>query len=78
MLQSEHEAAFKVMKRSSLEKDDEMAALKEQLNEVMKSYKYEQMDRQLNEESHGEVVRELQKMLAVERESRAELEKEVS
>ena len=69
--------AFQLMKKSSSEKESELVALREQLDEVMRVYKQEQMDRQLSEEGHGEVVRELQKMLSEDRGVRTEVEKEV-
>ena len=69
--------AFQLMKKSSSEKESELVALREQLDEVMQVYKQEQMDRQLSEEGHGEVVRELQKMLSEDRGVRTEVEKEV-
>ena len=51
--------------------------LKERIDEMVESLQREQYDRQRDDEGHGEVIQELQRMLSQERREKEELRTEV-
>ena len=51
--------------------------LKDRIDEMVESLQREQYDRQRDDEGHGEVIQELQRMLSQERREKEELRTEV-
>ena len=76
-MQSEQEASIQRFTEVVTERENEISVLKGRIDEMVESLQREQYDRQREDEGHGEVIQELQRMLAAERRQKEELRSEV-
>ena len=76
-VQSEQEASFQHFTEVVTVRENEISVLKGRIDEMVESLQREQYDRQREDEGHGEVIQELQRMLSQERREKEELRSEV-
>ena len=76
-VQSEQEASFQHFTEVVTVRENEISVLKGRIDEMVESLQREQYDRQCEDEGHGEVIQELQRMLSQERREKEELRSEV-
>lgn len=76
-LQSDHEASLQHFTEVVAERDKEISVLKGRIDGMVESLQQEEYDRQRDDEGHGEVIQELQRMLGQERREKGELRAEV-
>ena len=76
-MQSEQEASLQHFTEVVAVRENEISVLKGRIDEMVESLQREQYDRQREDEGHGEVIQELQRMLSQERREKEELRSEV-